>query len=216
MGCPVKIVILFVLNSVVALWGLVEANKTAHDGIVDIVPHDQFPYLVHEEESKFLHFGVENRGSERLNVNVKTTHMKIAEVENGTFQISSGTSNFTVKVMGKFLGRTFIRILVSNTMNDSSQRDYDVNSREVGSDESFDWYELPEKYEVAVGRTEGALSHSFTGLVIILVCLANVAMGCKTELSVVKEVLKKPIAPLTGMFSQFILMPMVSIHISQV
>ena len=211
MACPVKILILFAFNCVVALWGLVEGNKTVRNRIVDIVPQDEFPYLVHEGEAKRLQFGVQNRGSETLGVNVKTTHNKVAEVENGTFQISSGNSNFSVKVMGKFLGRTFIKISVSeNTKNGKAEKDYDVHSGETEAEDQFDWYELPEKYEIAVGRNEGALSHSFTGMVIILVCLANVAMGCKTELSVVKEVLKKPIAPLTGMFSQFILMPMVS------
>ena len=207
MACPIKVLILFAVNGFVALWGLVDCNKT-HDARVDIFPHDKFPYLVHEEESKHLTFDIDNAQQSSLRLQVLTSDQQIADVENRTYQISKGSTNFTVKVMGKFLGRTLLKFSVSE--NISVGKDYDVVNNEKISEDQFDWYELPEKYEIAVGRDEGALSHAFTGLVIILVCVANVSMGCKTELSVVKEVLKKPIAPLTGLFSQFVLMPLVS------
>ena len=208
MACPIKVFILFAVNCFVALWGLVDCNKTAHDAGVDIFPHDSFPYLVHEEESKHLTFDIQNGHENSVNLQVVTSDQHIADVENRTYHISKGSTNFTVKIMGKFLGRTLLKFSVSE--NKSVEKDYDVVNDKKSLENQFDWFELPDKYEIAVGRVEGALSHSFTGLVIILVCLANVAMGCKTELSVVKEVLKKPIAPLTGMFSQFVLMPMVS------
>ena len=210
MACPIKVLILFAVNCFLALWGLVDCNKThdAHAGAhVDIFPHDKFPFLVREEESKHLTFDIENGQENSVRLQVLTSDQHIADVENRTYQISKGSTNFTVKVMGKFLGRTLLKFSVSENISDG--RDYDVAHEDKSSETPFDWYELPEKYEIAVGRDEGALSHIFTGLVIILVCVANVSMGCKTELSVVKEVLKKPIAPLTGLFSQFVLMPMV-------
>lgn len=213
MACPVKIIFLFAINCIVALWGLVDCNKTAHDRRVDIFPHDQFPYLVHEEESKNLKFGIDNANENSIHVNVATTDQHIADVENRTFQISKGSSNFSVKVIGKFLGRTLLKFSVIDNNTLPFEKEYDVANDDRSLEEQFDWYELPEKYEITVGRDEGALSHTFTGLVIILVCLANVAMGCKTKLSVVKEVLKKPVAPLTGMFSQFVLMPMISLAV---
>lgn len=213
MSCPVKIVLLFAVNCIVALWGLVDCNKTAHDARVDIFPHDQFPYLVHEEEAKQLTFGIQNENEDAVHLNVATTDQHIADVENRTFQISKGSTNVSVKVIGKFLGRTLLKFSIIENKTLSLEQDYDVATNDKSSEDQFEWYELPEKYEIAVGRDEGALSHSFTGLVIVLVVLANVAMGCKTELSVIKEVLKKPVAPLTGMFSQFVLMPMISLAV---
>lgn len=210
MACPVKVFILFAVNFIVALWGLVDCNKANHSSGVDIFTHDEFPYLVHEDESKHLTFDIQNRNLDAVHLQVVTSDPHIADVENRTYQVSTGSSNFTVTVIGKFLGRTFLQFSYRNL---SIEKIYDGMSTEKSSESQFDWYELPNKYEIAVGREEGALSHSFTGLVIILVCLANVAMGCKTELGVVKEVLKKPVAPLTGMFSQFVLMPLVSVII---
>lgn len=210
MACPIRVLILFAVNVFVALWGLVDCNKT-HGAHVDIFPHDEFPYLVLEEESKHLTFDIVNGQQKSVHLQVLTSDEHIADIENRTYQISKGSTNFTVKVMGKFLGRTLLKFSVSE--NISVGKDYDVVSDEKSSEDQFDWYELPERYEIAVGRDEGALSHAFTGLVIILVCVANVSMGCKTELSVVKEVLKKPVAPVTGLFSQFVLMPMISLAV---
>lgn len=210
MACPVKTILLFAVNCFIALWGLVGCNKTAN---VDIFPHDEFPFLVHEEETKQLIFDIQNGYDNTVHLHAATADQHIADVENRTFQISKGSTNFSVKVIGKFLGRTLLKFSVTNNRTLAFEQDYEKASNDKSLNDQFDWYELPKQYELAVGRDEGALSHSFTGIVIILVCLANVAMGCKTELKVIKEVLKKPIAPLTGMFSQFVLMPLISLAV---
>ena len=44
----------------------------------------------------------------------------------------------------------------------------------------------------------------------MLLLIANVGMGCKIDLDVVKEVLRRPIAPTIGFCCQFIVMPLVS------
>ncbi|ESO95070.1 hypothetical protein LOTGIDRAFT_94557, partial [Lottia gigantea] len=65
-------------------------------------------------------------------------------------------------------------------------------------------------YEVITSREERIVDTIFNVVVILLVVIANVAMGCKVELHVVKETLRRPLAPAIGMFSQFLVMPAIS------
>lgn len=55
------------------------------------------------------------------------------------------------------------------------------------------------------------LYHSPLFSIILLVIFANIGMGCKIDLDVVKEVLRRPIAPSIGFCCQFIVMPLVRI-----
>jgi sodium/bile acid cotransporter 3/5 len=205
MACPVKLFILFMLNFVVSLYGTVSANKT-NPYYVEVEPHQEFPLHIKDNEEQTLTFTFRNYQGTVFRIKPVISEPDVADVYmNASESLEpKETANFTAKVKGSFLGKTFLRMFINTTQVKEPEK-YDQGY----SYEGEEWYELPEKYEITVSRVEGALSHSFTGMVIILVCLANVAMGCKTELSVVKEVLKRPIGPLTGMFSQFILMPLV-------
>lgn len=166
---------------------------------------------IDEEEERMLTFTLGSDSGKVFKIVPVVSHSDLAELQTNMSQtMDSKMMNFTTKLKGIFLGRTSIK-LYANTSELHGSAMYDLASGKVGEDDLAEWYQLPGEYDVAVSRVESALSHSFTGVVIVLVCLANVAMGCKTELSVVKEVLKKPVGPLTGMFSQFILMPLVSI-----
>jgi hypothetical protein len=84
-----------------------------------------------------------------------------------------------------------------------------LNGTIKGDDPS--WVEYIDAYNVIVTRESRPIDTAFTVSIIILVCIANIAMGCKTDIGVVKATLKKPIAPLTGLASQFLLMPLVNI-----
>jgi len=53
------------------------------------------------------------------------------------------------------------------------------------------------------------IDHLFIVIVILLVCGGNVGMGCKVDLTVVKEVLRRPIAPIIGFCCQYLIMPLV-------
>ena len=44
----------------------------------------------------------------------------------------------------------------------------------------------------------------------VIVLSATIAMGCKTDLKIVRETLKKPTAPVIGFFCQYVCMPLVS------
>ncbi|XP_045191367.2 ileal sodium/bile acid cotransporter-like [Mercenaria mercenaria] len=211
MACPVKLLVLFILNCLLSLYGTVCANKT-NPYYIEVESHQDFPLHVKENEEKSLSFTFRNYQGTVFKILPVLSNPELAEVHmNMTENLNpKETANFTAKVKGTFLGKTFLRMFV-NTSQVKEPEKYDEGYSQ--EPDTYEWYELPEKYEITVSRLESALSHSFTGMVIILVCLANVAMGCKTELSVVKEVLRRPVGPLTGMFSQFILMPLIALGV---
>lgn len=212
MECPVKIAILFLSNFILSLYASINANTTLTYNF-EIEPHDDFPLHLKVDEEKIVTFTFRNHHD---GVNCKIipviTEPNIAEVQGNIVQIYDMISaNITFGVHGKFLGKTWLKMFGNFSELKQSPKQYDL-VRE-GNINLSDWYELPVKYELTVSRVESALSHSFTGMVIIIVCLANVVMGCKTEPHVVKEVLKKPVGPLTGMFAQFVLMPLIALAV---
>ena len=73
-----------------------------------------------------------------------------------------------------------------------------------------DWQKLDVIHKVTVIREDRALDRIFLITIIVLLLIANVGMGCKIDLDVVKEVLRRPIAPTIGFCCQFIVMPLVS------
>ena len=66
------------------------------------------------------------------------------------------------------------------------------------------------KYAVIVLRPERVVDTLFKVGVVALVVVINVGMGSKLDLQVVKDTLRRPFAPVTGLCSQFIIMPLVS------
>jgi sodium/bile acid cotransporter 3/5 len=131
--------------------------------------------------------------------------INVTDTENMT---SSG--NFTVK--GIFLGFSELIFHVCNRSrslcNDSS---FDGTGKYVGGE--FEWTTLAIKYRMSVMRTRSVLDDVFTVTVSIAVFISQIAIGCKTKLDVVKEVLRRPIAPVIGFCCQFCLMPPVGFRL---
>ena len=75
---------------------------------------------------------------------------------------------------------------------------------------SLDNTTLLAKYPVVVIRKEGLIDLIFFPTLNILVACVNIGMGCAIDLKVVKAVLRRPVAPAIGFFSQFLVMPLVS------
>lgn len=73
------------------------------------------------------------------------------------------------------------------------------------------WYQIEAEYYISVVRKERFVDHLFIGVIVIIIVLANVGMGCKIDLTVIKEVIRRPIPPGIGLFCQYIIMPLVSI-----
>jgi len=119
--------------------------------------------------------------------------------------LAGSTSNMSQFVLrGIFLGRTVINV---ETLN-ATQLVKSVNQRPLKVINAS----LPVvDYHVSVVRKQRLIDHLFLGLVSIMVICANVGMGCKIDMAVVKEVLRKPIAPVIGFSCQYLIMPLVSV-----
>jgi Sodium Bile acid symporter family len=140
---------------------------------------------------------------------------QIAEVVGGWPRICyfesiwNESMNCSLSVRGLFLGRTNIRIryaAYSSSELSSVTIAQAAEGREEPATQSA-WV------HVSVVRKERVVDHLFLGLVTLMVIIANVGMGCKIELPVVKEVLRRPIAPVIGFCCQYLIMPLVSSHV---
>ena len=115
---------------------------------------------------------------------------------------TSNISQFVIR--GVFLGRTVINI---QTVNATHLADNVHGLPLTAVNNSLPVVD----YHVSVMRKERFIDHLFLGLVSIMVIFANIGMGCKIDLAVVKEVLKKPIAPAIGFSCQYLIMPLVCV-----
>ncbi|PAA94443.1 hypothetical protein BOX15_Mlig008455g1 [Macrostomum lignano] len=111
---------------------------------------------------------------------------------NGTY---SGQLPNTVQLLGTFLGRSDLRLLISDP--EDSQRFIDSELR----------------YRVSVIRKRRPIDNIVQVAIFAFVILANVGMGCELDMRVIKKVLKKPVAPVLGFVSQYVFMPLVSFAI---
>uniref|UniRef100_V5H338 Putative sodium-bile acid cotransporter n=2 Tax=Ixodes ricinus TaxID=34613 RepID=V5H338_IXORI len=101
-----------------------------------------------------------------------------------------GFANGTFTVRGNFLGHAKVRLVLENGTR-GGQDTSDV---------------LP----VSVIRKQSLLSLAFTVSVAVLVSLNYINMGCALDMETVKNVLRRPIGPIVGFFSQYLAMPLVA------
>ncbi|XP_013416873.1 ileal sodium/bile acid cotransporter-like [Lingula anatina] len=115
---------------------------------------------------------------------------------------STYTKNVTFTVRGKFVGKTTLSVLLFNTADAFKAN----NNRTV----------FPSRYKVNVLRNPKALDTIFTIVVAVSVSINTIGFGCKLDLDVVKEILKKPVAPVVGLICQYAGMPMISFSIAKI
>ena len=134
-----------------------------------------------------------------LTLQVESLDTGIAKVQgNSDILIYLNTTvNYTFAVKGVFLGRTKLHF---SALTDPSNQ-------------SGTWTKLDLFYDVAVIREERLIDILFIVFVTIFVIFSNIGMGCKIDLEIVKEVLRRPVSPAIGFFCQFIIMPVVSFPI---
>ncbi|KAJ8302550.1 hypothetical protein KUTeg_018946 [Tegillarca granosa] len=186
---------------------------------MDINYNVDSPYVILEEDSKHIHFNITIHDSDSLVMLARSSNEEIVSVvSSGWYELNGNSStNSTVKIRGVFLGRAYLNFHVNKpyptSLPSSPSLPKGGNSNILNVTK---WYHISgEDFEVVVTRVDTVINTIFTVTVIVLVCLANVAMGCKTDILVVRETLRKPIAPVTGLLSQFIIMPMVSFAVGQ-
>jgi len=115
---------------------------------------------------------------------------------------SSNMSQFVVR--GQFLGRTVVTI---ETLNATLAKSVDGLPGTVINTS------LPMiNYHVSVVREKEFVDRLFMVVLLSVIISANIGMGCKIDLAVVKEVLTKPIAPAIGFICQYLIMPLVSAY----
>lgn len=142
-----------------------------------------------------------------------------------TFDLHTAQSaKFNMSLKGSFVGRTYIdvtyvfsKISIQNLCEGKAEvekstvftqpgKNFNLTSAYPSSDSEAVFVS---RHELVVIREERVIDTAFQVIVILLVVIVNLGLGCKTELSVVKETLRRPIAPITGFCSQFIIMPLV-------
>ncbi|CAJ0575125.1 unnamed protein product, partial [Mesorhabditis spiculigera] len=107
-------------------------------------------------------------------------------------------SNFTVN--GKFLGKTGIRArFVLAKWDEYPGEDIRENTLDVA---------------VKRGESGVLLTKIFVSSLVVVISIANVLMGCELDMNVVKEVLKRPVGPSIGFFTQFLVMPLLAYAIA--
>ena len=130
-----------------------------------------------------------------------------SDVGEGNFTVHSGEFNLTV--YADQIGRTWLvfdTFSVNGTITDEAFENVSVSGegRRVS------------RYKVVVIRLRRLIDYIFRAIVYVFVIGTTIGMGCKTDLDVVKKVLKKPIAPLIGLFCQYVGMPLVSLAITYI
>ncbi|XP_063443371.1 sodium/bile acid cotransporter 5-like [Mytilus trossulus] len=105
--------------------------------------------------------------------------------------------SITLRMSGKRFGRTYITF---NLYNSSS-----TDKILVGK----------QKIPLIVLRKDEPASEIFKYMMYIVTVIVNFGFGCKTDLKVVKETYRKPVAPAIGIGCQLLLMPMIGYGIAK-
>jgi len=107
--------------------------------------------------------------------------------------------NTTFTVSGKFLGKT--KIHVKMLSNETAGKNSTTKSH---------------PYSVWVIGDNQKMQHIFIAILSLLLIAANVLMGAQLNLSIVVEVLKKPLAPAIGFCCQYLFMPLASYGLARI
>ena len=124
--------------------------------------------------------------------------------------ILAARGSFKVKMHGILLGIAALKVKLRNDDTSLiSDMIENINSTDVientnGTDV------MVNTFTVGILRLMRPIDMAFRGIVAFFICLVILAFGCGLNLEVVKECLKKPIAPAIGLGCQYILMPLVS------
>lgn len=103
--------------------------------------------------------------------------------------------NFTFNLYGELIGRAMLNIQL-------------VKETHLQGDENIEGNNI---FNVVVFRKQGVLDKLFRIFIYIFLVFVTLAFGCKLDLAVVKENLRRPVAPAIGIACQYVLMPMVSV-----
>ncbi|UXI19586.1 RNA-binding protein [Sarcoptes scabiei] len=104
-----------------------------------------------------------------------------------------------VKVQGNFLGYSRIQLLRKNNGTNL----FEQISKDLSLNEHY-------QLLISVIRDKDILSKVFIYSVAIVVSISYINMGCALDMDAVFQVLRRPIAPAIGIFSQYVCMPLIA------
>ena len=165
-------------------------NSMLHSGIY--CQYSCFPPKLEElreghEESVAVNVTCTEMADQEIHVYLQPQDQKYIEIPQPwvNFNYSDGGFNFTVK--GREFGRTFV-----------------LFNQTFGRDDF--------RYEVGVVRPSNmALDIAFAVVLASMLVFINTGFGCNIRMGMVKENLKKPVAPVLGFCCQFLIMAPASI-----
>lgn len=108
--------------------------------------------------------------------------------------------NLTLTLYGELIGRALL----------------DIQLRKVGNSLQNETTADRHVFNVVVFRKLGLFDTIFRVLIYIFLVFVTLAFGCKLDLEVVKENLRRPVAPAIGLGCQYILMPMIAFAIAKI
>lgn len=157
-----------------------------------------------------------------LNICSRIEEADIAEFHLPAEYKLQGKGHFNATIKGLFVGQTTVHIYFIFTANKSIISSCDTEEMQDVQEISTNLtitnlcplHQMRQiykaKFSVVVVREKRAVDVAFNVVVVLLVLVVNLGMGCKTDLQVVKATLRRPVGPVTGFFSQFIFMPLIS------
>lgn len=113
------------------------------------------------------------------------------------------TDELVLKLDGVILGRTNLTFQLTTVYGDDEY----VSFVELSANDTDDVFYM---YPITVFKIMGPLDHVFRVIIYLFLILSTVGFGVKLDLQVVKECLKKPLAPIIGFVCQYGFMPTVS------
>ena len=182
-----------------------QCSELAHSLQLIFEP-DQIGHPITEMKSEIINVSINQTLTDSdviyLKVMMEANRITRASVDITYFNLSLDNPSENLTVRGEFLGHTRLEFYMCVAANVSSVATNCTDS---------DWQRLNESYPIVVMRQHRFVDTVFTISILCLVVIANLTMGCTVDIQVVKEVLKRPTAPVIGFFCQFTIMPPVRI-----
>ena len=220
--------VILLLSCLLAMLRSCTGNTAVLNVFSDFPATDSGKTITEEEIQTFqMNYTLETPAAQNTNllltICVAAEDTDIAISSNSkTFDLQTNQSGqFDFSVKGLFVGRTFIlvRFIFSrNKLNLPCETAVGTYAVQLGNQLNLtDVYPTNQQtavsygieYDIVVIREHRPIDTAFQVIIILLVVMVNLGMGCKTEVSVIKATMRRPIAPVIGFCSQFILMPLV-------
>lgn len=183
-----------IILCVVFVFGVLPSATIGTSWDVIFTPNKTQIHMHTSVEVEFQLIGISR--NEIKDINLISDNVEIASVNYTTHSTDEKDNWNNFMVNGIFLGSSNIFVELTRTSSNSIEKS-----------STF----LP----VTIIREERIIDHIFTGSVIILVSLLYINFGAALDLGQLNGIIRRPIGPIIGFCSQFLLMPLLSYGLGQ-